>query len=74
MKTLLLGGTILAALMLQAANAQTPESAYRFCLQQTGGPFAPGTVLCRYHTLAQCWGSKTSPADFCFLTPNYKGK
>lgn len=73
MKTLLLGGTILA-LSLAAASAQTPDSAYRFCLQQTGGPFAPGTVLCRYHTLAQCWASKTTPADFCFLNPTYKGK
>jgi hypothetical protein len=75
MKTwLILGTAVVAALAVQAtANAQTPASAYRYCLEQRTGSTYSGT-LCRYHTLAQCWASKTTPADFCYPNPGYKGK
>lgn len=76
MRALLMTAAVLAvAFAAQVpANAQTPASAYRYCLQESGGPHSPGTTLCRYHTLAQCWASKTSPGDLCYRNPGYRGK
>ena len=76
MKTWLILGTVaVAALAMQTqANAQTPESAYRYCLQQHAGQMGTGIRLCRYHTLAQCWASRTGAGDWCYLNPGYSGK
>lgn len=48
---------------------------YAYCLQESGG-FRGGTgqILCRFNTLAQCWASKSSPADFCYRNPAYGQK
>ncbi len=53
------------------ALAQTKAPVYRYCLQENPLGRGVGGTLCRFNTLAQCWASKTSPSDLCYLNPAY---
>jgi hypothetical protein len=69
-----------AALAATVIGTQAPAVAqkatvYRYCLQEGGiGRTGTGQILCRYQTLAQCWASRSGPADFCYLNPAYPGR
>jgi len=59
----------------QAPAVAQKATVYRYCLQEGGiGRAGPGQILCRYETLAQCWASRSGPADFCYLNPAYPGR
>lgn len=75
MKTVVVAGALFAAAIGMQAEAQAQNApTYRYCLQESGGfRGGSGQTLCRYQTLAQCWASKTSPSDFCYLNPAYPG-
>jgi hypothetical protein len=75
-KAILAAGVVLAATfsMQMEAVAQSKAPVYRYCLQENPiGRGGLGQTLCRYNTLAQCWASKTSPSDLCYLNPAYPG-
>jgi hypothetical protein len=74
MKTIIAAGVLAAATFAMQAEvlAQSKAPIYRYCLQEGGGfRGGLGSTLCRYNTLAQCWASKTSPSDLCYLNPAY---
>ena len=73
MKTIVAAGVVLAAVIGMQSQAQAQNApVYRYCLQEGGGfRGGLGSTLCRYNTLAQCWASKTSPSDLCYLNPAY---
>lgn len=75
MKTIVAAGVVLAAAIGMQSQAQAQNApVYRYCLQEGGGfRGGLGSTLCRYNTLAQCWASKTSPSDLCYLNPAYRG-
>jgi hypothetical protein len=75
MKTMIVTAVLAAGLfaLQDSASAQTAR-VYKYCLQE-GGVFRGGTgqILCRYDTLAQCWASRTGPADFRYYNTAYPG-
>jgi hypothetical protein len=76
MRILFVTGALVAGVVgLQAQAFAQSAPTYRYCLQEFGGfRGGTGTTLCRYNTLAQCWASKTSPGDLCYLNPAYLQK
>jgi hypothetical protein len=74
----IIGTGILAAaavgLFQVPASAQTPVSAYRYCLMSGGSRDTSGMVLCRYDTLAQCMASRNGFGDTCYINPQYTGR
>ena len=78
MKAALFASGLLAAasigLMSSPASAQTPSSAYRYCLMDGSHRDTVGMVLCRFNTLAQCMASRNSFGDTCYINPQYTGR
>lgn len=77
MKTLIVSGVLAAAavgLMQTPASAQTPSSAYRYCLMSGSHRDTAGMVLCRFDTLAQCMASRNGFGDTCYINPQYTGR
>ena len=77
MKAMIAAGVLVAAavgLFQIPASAQTPSSAYRYCLMNGSHRDTVGMVLCRYNTLAQCMASRNSFGDTCYINPEYTGR
>jgi hypothetical protein len=77
MKTWIAAAALVAAVVGMHSEAVAQKATvYRYCLQEGGGSIfgGGGFTLCRYETLAQCWASKNSPNDFCYLNPAYPGR
>jgi hypothetical protein len=77
MKVLIASGVLAVAavgLFLAPASAQTPSSAYRYCLMDGSHRDTVGMVLCRFNTLAQCMASRNSFGDTCYINPEYTGR
>ena len=77
MKAMIAAGVLVAAtvgLFQTPASAQTPSSAYRYCLMSGSHRDTVGMVLCRYNTLAQCMASRNSFGDTCYINPEYTGR
>ena len=77
MKAMIAAGVLVAAavgLFQTPASAQTPSSAYRYCLMNGSHRDTVGMVLCRYNTLAQCMASRNSFGDTCYINPEYTGR
>lgn len=77
MKALIASGVLVAAavgLLQTPATAQTPSSAYRYCLMSGSHRDTAGMVLCRYNTLAQCMASRNGFGDTCYINPEYTGR
>ena len=77
MKAMIAAGVLVAAavgLFQIPASAQTPSSAYRYCLMDGSHRDTVGMVLCRYNTLAQCMASRNSFGDTCYINPEYTGR
>jgi hypothetical protein len=76
MKAIIAAAALAAAVIgMQAPALAQKATVYRYCLQEGGGGrTGPGQTLCRYETLAQCWASRTGPADFCYFNPAYPGR
>jgi hypothetical protein len=67
---LIQAGAILAALVAlsSAAGAQQLLRANeRYCLEESGR--RGGSMLCRFETMEQCFASKISPGNRCYLNP-----
>lgn len=75
MRLLIAAGALalgLAGMQAPAVAQGTKAPVYKYCLQETGGGFrGGGQILCRYSTLAQCWASKTSPGDLCYINTDF---
>jgi len=72
MRLLIVAGAVAAGLAGMQAPAVAQAPVYKYCLQEMGGGIrGGGQTLCRYSTLAQCWASKTSPGDLCYLNTAY---
>jgi hypothetical protein len=75
MKLLIAAGALalgLAGMQAPAFAQGTKAPVYKYCLQEMGGfRGGSGQILCRYNTLAQCWASKTSPGDLCYINTDY---
>ena len=77
MKAMIAAGVLVAAavgLFQIPASAQTPSSAYRYCLMDGSHRDTVGMVLCRYNTLAQCMASRNRFGDTCYINPEYTGR
>ena len=77
MKAMIAAGVLVAAavgLFQIPASAQTPSSAYRYCLMDGSHRDTVGMVLCRYNTLAQTMASRNSFGDTCYINPEYTGR
>lgn len=77
MRALIASGVLVAAavgLLQTPATAQTPSSAYRYCLMSGSHRDTAGMVLCRYNTLAQCMASRNGFGDTCYINPEYTGR
>ena len=77
MKAMIAAGVLVAAavgLFQIPASAQTPSSAYRYCLMDGSHRDTVGMVLCRYNTLAQCMASRNGFGDTCYINPQYTGR
>jgi hypothetical protein len=77
MKALIASGVLAAAavgLIHTTAFAQTPVSAYRYCLMSGSHRGTAGMVLCRFDTLAQCMASRDGFGDTCYINPQYTGR
>jgi hypothetical protein len=75
MKVIIAAGALLAAVIgVQSQALAQKATVYRYCLQEGGvSRGGMGQILCRYETLAQCWASRTGPADYCYLNPAFPG-
>jgi hypothetical protein len=77
MKSLIASGVLAAAavgLFQIPASAQTPSSAYRYCLMSGSHRDTVGMVLCRFDTLAQCMASRNGFGDTCYINPEFTGR
>ena len=77
MKAMIAAGVLVAAavgLFQIPASAQTPSSAYRYCLMNGSHRDTVGMVLCRFNTLAQCMASRNGFGDTCYINPQYTGR
>ena len=77
MKAMIAAGVLVAAavgLFQIPASAQTPSSAYRYCLMSGSHRDTVGMVLCRFDTLAQCMASRNGFGDTCYINPQYTGR
>lgn len=71
MRSLTFAAAVIAVAAVSAPAAAQQAPVYRYCLQENPLGRGVGQTLCRYNTLAQCWASKTSPSDLCYLNPAY---
>ena len=69
-----IGGVVIVWGMAGPASAQTPSSAYRYCLMSGSHRDTVGMVLCRFDTLAQCMASRNGFGDTCYINPQYTGR
>ncbi len=77
MKASIACGVLAAAavgLFHTSVSAQTPSSAYRYCLMSGSHRDTAGMVLCRFDTLAQCMASRNGFGDTCYINPQYTGR
>lgn len=75
MKILIAAGVMLGATIGMQAEALAQRGkapVYRYCLMDNSFRGSAGSVLCRYETLAQCFASRNSFADTCYLNPEYR--
>lgn len=76
MKILIAAGAMLAATIGMQAEAlaqgkRQSAPVYRYCLMDNSFRGSAGSVLCRYETLAQCYASRNTLADTCYVNPEY---
>ena len=74
MKLLITAGIMLAATIGMQAEALAQRGKapiYRYCLMDNSFRGSSGSVLCRYETLAQCYASRNTLADSCYVNPEY---